>query len=418
MFTPARPRRPPLAVCAALLWLACAPRVPDPTPTAPPPGATLVPSEGTDADLARTRAFAATRPTYEQPLGFGLDVPAGVASNSADACGACHSEIQAEWQVSTHAAAWTDPQFQAEIQKSDNRWLCLNCHTPLLTQQDRWPIGVSDGDVERPLLVENQAFDAELRDEGITCSGCHVVDGVIHGPGLPDSTAPHAVVADTRFTDDQLCLRCHQATATYPGKSFVCTFDTGAEWAAGPYAQAGTGCADCHMPKVERPAANGGPVRTVARHWWRGAGIPKFAGIHPPAEANPPGLDLTATWTDAGLAVTATNARAGHRLPTGDPERWVQMDVRWLDAGGAPVGEPWSARFGQTWEWYPEARKVADDRLAPNEARTWTLAPPPGATRARVEASSHRMTPETAAYHHLGDYPLSVQTHAIDVQPG
>jgi hypothetical protein len=34
---------------------------------------------------------------------------------------------------------------------------------------------------------------------------------------------------------------------------------------------------------------------------------------------------------------------------------------------------------------------------------------------ATVTASSHRMTPETADYHHLGDYPRSVVTHTLTV---
>jgi len=380
-------------------------------------GPVEVASEGLERDLQRVAAFHATRPTLETPLGVGREIPEGVGSLSAEQCAACHPQIAEEWRVSTHAAAWTDRQYQAEILKSGNRWLCLNCHTPLLVQQDVWPIGLVDGDVERPLLVPNAVFDADLRNEGITCAACHVREGVIHGPGLGGSP-PHPVAADPDFRSDALCLRCHQAVATYPGKDFVCTFETGAEWAAGPYKDEGVGCVDCHMPAIQRPAAVGGPVREVRRHWWRGAGIPKVAGVHPPLEANPPGLSLAAEWTDSALTLKAANARAGHKLPSGDPERWVQIDVVFVDADGGSVGTPWTARIGQEWVWYPVPEKRSDNRLAPREERSYSIATPAGATEARVEAWSHRMSEEAAAYHHLEDYPRSIRTHQLTLKPG
>ncbi len=388
---------------------------PDP-PQVHPAGPVVQASAGLESDLAATHAFSEGRPRFEQPLADGLTVPSGTPSLSAQDCGACHPAIQAEWATSAHAHAWRDAQYQAEITKSGNQWLCLNCHTPLLAQQARWPVGLQAGDVELPVLVENPVFDADLRDEGITCAACHVRDGTIHGPGLPDSTAPHPVVADDTFMTTQVCERCHQAVAVYPGKDFVCTFDTGNEWRAGPHAPE-QGCADCHMPTVQRPAAVGGPVRTVRQHWWRGAGIPKVAGVLQPVAANPPGLGLQATWQAATLALVLTNERAGHLLPTGDPERWVQVDVAFMDASGAPVGEPWQARIGQRWEWWPEPKKLGDDRLAPGQSRTEELVVPGGAVAARVTASSHRMTAEAAGYHDLDDYPLSVVTHRLRVTP-
>jgi len=381
---------------------------------AEPTGPVQVPSQGLDADLQRVSDFHATRPVLETPLADGLAVPDEVGSLSAESCGTCHPEHYAEWRVSTHAAAWSDRQFQAEIGKSGNRWLCLSCHTPLLVQHAQWPVGLVEGDVERPLLVDNPRFDAGLRDEGITCAACHVRGKAIHGPGRSQG-APHKVVADPDFGNEALCLRCHQAVATYPGKDFVCTFETGTEWRAGPYDEEGRGCVSCHMPETERAVAIGGPVRTVRQHWWRGAGIPKVEGVHPPLEANPPGLDLTARWAGSVLEIVATNARAGHMLPSGDPERWVQIDARFLDANGAAVGEPWRHRIGQEWTWYPVPEKRGDNRLAPREARTFSVAIPGSAVAAQVEASSHRMTDEAAAYHHLDDYPRSIRTHQLRV---
>lgn len=383
-----------------------------PKPAASPPRAERVEPTGLEEDLAAALAFYESRPEMERPHGVGTKVPTGVPSLSAQSCQICHNDIYQEWRLSTHAHAWTDRQLQEEMKKSANRWLCENCHTPLLVQQQDWTLGLVEGDVEAPKLVENPVFDASLQAEGITCAACHVRDGVIVGPGLEDSSPAHPVRADPDFRSEAICLRCHQAVATYPGKSFVCTFETGDEWRAGPYADE-KGCVDCHMPMVERPAALGGPVRQVRSHWWRGAGIPKVAGVHPPPEANPPGLGVTAEWGDNDLVLRLSNDNAGHMLPTGDPERFILVQVAFVDAAGAEIATE-SLRIGQTWEWNPP-KKLGDNRLAPREERVETLARPDGAKAAVVEASSHRITEKTAEYHHLEDYPRSLLTHRIRV---
>lgn len=408
-----------IAVTAALAGGACRNGAPTVSSSPVSPVAltpTVVSGSGHSADLAATISFSAERPSYERPHGVGYGVIEGLGEGawSAQVCAGCHSEIAAEWQVSVHAQGWEDRQFQAEIQKSGNRWLCLNCHTPLLAQQDLWPVGLQSGDVDAPLLVENQRFSAALRDEGITCTGCHVRDGVIVGPGL-GGDAPHAVRVDASLRAGDQCLSCHQAEAEYPGKSFVCTFQTGAEHAAGPYAAEGVGCVDCHMPTVKRPAADGGPVREVRRHWWRGAGIPKVEGRYPPAEALPYGLGLSARSGEDALLVTVANEHAGHRLPSGDPERFILVDVAFVDDAGVRVGDPWQLRIGQTWLWEVPPRKVDDNRLAPREQRTVSVAWPARAAAASIRASSHRMTPENRDYHALTDYPIAVQTHALTV---
>ena len=59
----------------------------------------------------------------------------GTTGLSASRCADCHAEIAAEWAASTHAHAWVDPQFQAELHKDPEiGWICLNCHTPLQAQ--------------------------------------------------------------------------------------------------------------------------------------------------------------------------------------------------------------------------------------------------------------------------------------------
>jgi len=348
------------------------------------------------ADIAEVLRFLDSRPPYERPKDSGGGVP-GLPDLRAATCKTCHSEFHDEWEVSVHAAAWRDKQFQAEIKKSDNRWLCRNCHTPLLSQQPLWPVGLVDDDVERPMLVRNPDYDPSFEDEGITCAACHVRNGAIHGPGESTAPAPHPVVADPAYRSGALCLSCHQAVAEYPGKSFVCTFHTGDEWSASPYVSQ-KNCVDCHMPRAQRVVAPGGEVRETGRHWWRGSGIPKEPGIAPPEDALPAGIVTQASCENGTLRVTATNANAGHKVPTGDPERWVQIDV-----SGGELQDSW--RFGQVWEWWPAPRKVSDNRLAPFESRTkvWSGVEP---GTYDVAMSVHRLSQENAEYHGLvGIYP-------------
>ncbi len=389
--------------------------------TPSPSGARLAASEGARQDLAATLDFFATRPEYERAFGTGLLLPSGLSDLSAATCAACHAAIADDWHRSVHAQAWIDPQFQAEIQKSDNRWLCLNCHTPLLTQQEYWPRGLVENDVERPVLTPNQLFNPSLREEGITCVACHLRerDGVatLAGPGLSDpSLAPHAVEVDPDLRSGRHCERCHDVQATYAGKSFICTFETGAELRAGPWDDPpdNATCVSCHMPPVERPAATGGPDRTVAQHFWRGAGIPKLEGRYPPESANPHGLNLSARFAGDDLILELENVRAGHKLPTGDPERWIQVDVLPF-AEDTGLGPALTTRIGQEWEWTTPPVRRSDNRLSPKERREVTVTLPPGTTRVEIVAGSYRISEENAAFHHLGDYPRGVETHRIQL---
>src|SRR5262245_33231319 len=188
------------------------------------PAATCVPLAGPD--------FYATRPLFEQPFAAQRP-PRGLAGLSAAECGRCHVEIYREWQQSVHAQAWTDAQFQAEFAKQPGvQWMCVNCHTPLRNQLDSLVVGLRGGDVERPVRRMNRDFEPALKEEGITCAACHVRGGAVEGP-FGDTRAPHPVRFNPDFRRPDLCLRCHQAVQAYPGKNFVCTFQTGDEWRAG-----------------------------------------------------------------------------------------------------------------------------------------------------------------------------------------
>ncbi len=202
-------------------------------------------------------------------------VPAGIPSLKAEDCGACHREIYEEWKSSYHAKAYQDPFFRAYWKKDGEVWICLNCHTPLENQQPELIREIPRNRVEKAVKVPNPDFDADFQQEGITCAACHVRDGVIYGP-FDDSVAPHPTQFDPKFRTTEVCYRCHQVPkgpfqfynvgpcGTFP--EYEDTYFT---------QQRGMICQSCHMPEVERPMADGGPIRQGRRHLWRGGHDPE-----------------------------------------------------------------------------------------------------------------------------------------------
>ncbi len=386
---------PPRPVLLAALLLACNRTRPTPS-GAPPPEA---PAPTDQQDVSR---WAAPRVPAVAPF-------PGTTGLSAARCGDCHAAIYREWSASTHAHAWVDPQFQKELDKDPAvGWICLNCHTPLQAQQ---PETVAyAGSVRHAPRAPNPAFDADLREEGITCLTCHWrPDGIaaVH----PDAAAPHPLVAAPELREATTCTPCHEAQARVED-TLVCAFSTGSEWAA---ADPGRACPECHMPRVTRSHAAGAPERDGGRHLWPGSLLPKDTWSAEEAA-------LFADWapgTDAALRVeagaatlTLTNARAGHQVPSGDPERHLLATLTARDGAGRALATE-TARIGQVWEWWPTARRLSDDRLPPGASRVVTLAVPPGTATVEALVEHVRISDENATHHDLGDYPRRRTVHAL-----
>ena len=170
-------------------------------------------------------------PEYLKPFPH-TEVPNGLPDISAQTCGNCHQEIYQEWKISTHAHAYLDDlQFMAEMSKkdpndptSDVTWMCLNCHTPLINQQENLIVGLENG-LNHATKVNNPYFDASLQKEAITCASCHVREGSIIGPyGNPDNLAPHPVTKSEELTESAWCNQCHQAQAHFKEINLGCFF--------------------------------------------------------------------------------------------------------------------------------------------------------------------------------------------------
>ncbi len=407
-----------LAGLAVLLLVGACPgraeRTAEPT-TAPP--ATSSEAAPPDATLADAEAFYAKQPRYLRPLPHS-ETPTGLANTRSETCGACHAAIYDEWATSTHAHAWTDDaQFMAELGKSKKQgvdWMCVNCHTPVLTQLEQVVVGLEGGAKDKPIRIPNPLFDPEMQDDAIGCATCHVRDGVVLGP-WGDTNAPHPVRKAEELLTTEVCTQCHQAAAHFPEITLLCAFDTGNEYEAGPYDDEGKTCQSCHMPSVQRPLMAGMPERATRRHWFGGSLIPKapqyseeIAGW---GDAYPHGLTLAwgsgeAPTVQAGiqtLTATYTNAEAGHRLPTGDPERWLLVEAWVEDSSGAVLGRA-EERIASVYQWWPTIEKLSDNRLAPRESRHLQVeidAPAGGELTLRLRATKGRLSDEVMEYHRL-----------------
>ena len=297
------------------------------------------------------------------------NIPAGLKSLRAEDCGACHKEIYEEWKTSIHAHAYHDPFFQAYWKKDDNIWVCLNCHTPLENQQPTLIKDIPRNRVEKAVQVPNYRFDRDYQKEGITCAACHVRDGVIHGP-FGDSAAPHPTKFDPAFRTTKICYRCHNVISgpfqfynvgpcgTYPefeGKFFM--------------KERGMICQSCHMPEVTRPAVEGGPIRKGRRHLWRGGHDPEMIkrAVAVQVSADPPQPKPGERVT---LIVTLINAGAGHKIPTGDPDRHFTIEFSVKDGEGQVVHRQ-SETMGRWILWQPVIWEVYDNRLLPLASREY-----------------------------------------------
>ncbi len=355
-----------------------------------------------------------------QPFAFTIPhlppVP-GLAGIRAVDCGVCHVTIYQDWKKSTHAAALHDVQFQAEITKPDSpKWLCLNCHIPLSDQRAKTVSGLHNGDVLKPAYQENPHFDKVLEQEAITCASCHVRtdDGktsYIIGSNA-SKISPHPVRQNPEALRN-ICQRCHNPQGDAITPNLLCWFTTTDELAKSAVDK---DCVDCHMPEEERVLVEileNMPTRPMNRHHWVGGGIPKtqagYAHIH--ERGYKPGVQIETTAVqrleeELQLEVQV-RADAGHAVPSGDPERYVQIIVLLADKAGQVLQEH-QYRIGQTWTWNP-AKKVGDNRLAHNESRTYipVFDVRQEAVSIRIEAKLVRLSKENAAY-------MATQAHRID----
>lgn len=309
-------------------------------------------------------------------------------------CGACHQDIYAMWKDSRHARAFDNPIFAAayrEVRRGegDARKLCLRCHAPIA--------GIT-GDLDLRQAITR---------EGVSCDFCHSVTGV----AIRDADSPfdvevgavkrsakvggkspaHDIRPSILHKSARLCGGCHE----FRNGEGVTTISTFSEWRASPYPAELKACQDCHFVPVGGRAAiqsQGTPRATVPDH--RLQRSPEQLREAVRLEA----LQLVRAEGRVVARVTVRNARSGHAVPTGHPSRRLALRVRARAAPG-------SALLGEATRTYQKvlldagghtlvrdddflrARKVSDNRLAPQESRTETFSfPAPEGEAVHVQA--------------------------------
>ncbi len=344
-------------------------------------------------------------------------IPKGLKSLSAEECGGCHKDIYLEWRRANHSKAWEDLQFQAEWKKDKKLWVCINCHTPLQNQQEFIILGKENGDYFKPVKRPNPNFDYNLQKEAITCAVCHVRDGVIIGPYGNSGTSPHPVKKDNDFLSSKLCMSCHNVLDEV-NPTLVCTFGTGEEWKESPYPLAGQNCISCHMPSVYRRLTSYTRARWTRQHTFIGSAVPKTMGRDTIVKDYVRGLDIKVRFSpshislgdSAFITVSLFNQRAGHYIPTGDPEHFIVLQIRLMNKDNRILKDT-SFTVAQKWKWWPEAVKLSDNRLKAMEIRDYYLAfkvsEQPERLFYEVIVTMNRMTTKIAEYANLlGSYPI------------
>jgi hypothetical protein len=299
-------------------------------------------------------------------------IPEGLTSLKAESCGQCHREIYDEWKTSIHARAYDDPFFQAYWKKDKNIWVCLNCHTPLENQQPTLVREIPRGRVEKAVELPNPHFDAEYQKESVTCAACHVRDGVILGP-FEDSAAPHPTKFDPSFRTAQVCSRCHNVVSGPAQFYNVGPCGTYAEYEGKYFMQErGFICQSCHMPEIDRPVATNSPIRRGRQHLWRGGHDPDMVKravavqVKADVESPKPGDKV-------GFTLTLVNAGAGHKIPTGDPDRYFTVEFTVENSQGEVLAQQ-SSTMGRWVMWQPAIIELYDNRLLPLASREYGFA--------------------------------------------
>ena len=307
------------------------------------------------------RGDAEAAAVFGEPIAPQGPPPAGLApaqaSLRARQCARCHAKQSREWETSLHRGA-ASPGLLAQTEYGmppAERGGCLRCHAPLA----------------------EQAGNAALRSDGVSCAGCHVRGWVRRGPpNLSPQLLPlpsYPLVTTGLYERADFCLPCHQL----PPRDAVAgrpLLDTYQEWLEGPYMPRGVQCQHCHMPNREHAVL----------------------GVHDPQTFRQ-GIELTARAHRRGAAVTAVatlkNIGAGHYLPTTPtPAAWLSITL--IDAHGRPIaGATDRHRIGRDIWFDGTWHERADTRIPPGEtltfARAWTSGRTAFATAARIAIEVH-----------------------------
>ncbi len=258
----------------------------------------------------------------------------------------CHNDIYQQWKQAMMSQAYTHhwdeieyfklavPQAEKDPVVAGVKAGCNGCHTPL---------AFLAGDI--PPAVPAKGTRA---NESVSCEVCHTITGMAgdtpfnfnwvsepgknkYGPRQNANSPEHNLVKSDFLAKADFCGTCHNEKSPYG----VWVKSTHLEWKAGPYAEEGVKCHDCHMTYAPgKSASMGASYPDVRQHLFHGAHDPgKVRGtielrVHPDINEASPGDKVKFT-------VVLFNQKTGHKFPTGSVEdRIVWLHVEAVDAKG------------------------------------------------------------------------------------
>lgn len=266
-----------------------------------------------------TLAAFASHPAHAAEGGF----------ESAYVCKGCHEDHFRNWRTGLHAFTFSNPIFTAAYQKAYTETegkaarICLPCHAPTVS------------------VTGDYSVQLEITREGVTCDFCHTVsevklDGggyvnkpgpVKFSPGKDQKLKDHGVAHSEDFASSKICSGCHNMVNGHG----LQVMDTYSEWGESAVKKEGKSCRTCHMKKIEGVKVPGAGFSEISDHSLsHNMATMKDAVtlqiIKP--QRSPASLRVE---------VVVTNARAGHSIPTGTPERKLVVEVSSFDEKGTLV---------------------------------------------------------------------------------
>lgn len=273
--------------------------------------------------LSSLAAFQDSSPEDTRPPHERIDLP------SIAACGGCHEKVFREWAESLHSRAWTNENARVATRDFQKK-SCRPCHSPrsvFETGFDRAP-----------------AYRDFNQRDGVHCLSCHGLDdGVAAARTIPD--APCRPRREPRLIQAEHCYPCHEPT-----------HGAFAEYRTSDAFALGVRCVDCHMQP--RPEGDG---RSHGSH----------GGLNPDFVRR--AIAWEAERTDGAIELRVRN-RTGHRFPGEIPSRafLIRMDLPGHETQSVLLRKPF------------RGEKREDNRLRPDEERTFQFPLPRGGESARL----------------------------------
>jgi hypothetical protein len=271
--------------------------------------------------------------------------------------------------------------------------------------------------------------------DAVDCAACHAVSltdpavaNGMRGPHADCPGAPHGCAKDPSLATAANCRSCHELAGPFDrrltagppagsaGDGRFGMFTTFSELAlargstgGSPGSGEGANCLDCHMAA---PMGAAGP----RNHALDGADS-RRALRHAIAAR------LETAWADEELqiVVSLTNTGGGHHVPTGLPDRRLEVDVAATDADGRVIERKqwWLGRVlaadgsDEPVPFFVATRSISDNRLAAGQTRRFRLvADRRRAARVTATVWYHPLDPAIASY--LGVTPKRVDVLTLE----